>query len=181
MSDIKLPDSAKISDSDYQHLKTCIQKGEVKSFIQAYKQKDPNLSDQNITTMGLIELITKDEILLSKDMLKLLYKSDSLEPDIFTTLDQNGKNVIIYALEQGICIPTLSSYIFDLNAQNKISKKYSMDIELMQKMKDIIMYPACDIHPTELIEDFIKPLYTEATHDSLIDLIGQEWLDSHYI
>jgi len=181
MKNARLTDSAEISDSDFQHLKVCIKSGKIGFFIQAFEQKSPYLSAQNIVALGLTELIKKDEILLSNDLLKILYIDDELKPSVFTTVDKSGKNAILYALERGTSLTALASYIFDLDEQGKITEKLSMDIELMKKMKDAVMYPLSDIHPAELMEQLLEPLYTEEAIDSLTTLIGQEWLDSYYI
>jgi hypothetical protein len=114
-------------------------------------------------------------------MLNYLGSSNSVYPSLFTTLDQMGKNAILYALETGICIEIMSGYIFSLNLRNKICSKFVMEAELMQKVKHALMYPISEIHPKLLIQDLIGPLYTEKSVEELTNLIGQDWLDSYYI
>jgi len=168
-----------MSDKEFELLKVYINEDKVDAFAEYYKQNPDSLSYEDIMTLGLMENFKKSEVLLSTKMLSSLYKNN-INPGLFTTLDQSGNNIILYALEKGMCIPKLSGYMFWLNEQNTMGTKFVMEAELIQKVKHALTHPISETHPTLLMEQLIEPLYTKQSIKELTDLIGQDWLDNYY-
>jgi hypothetical protein len=174
-----------MSDMELENLKLHIKNKTIKDFIDGYRKEhaSSNLSDGDVSTLGLIKSIINNEGAIVYDTLTELYKDIiGLDPNLLVTLDAKGQSPILCALEKGKYIHALLDYIFELEESRLANKKFVIDSDLREKLADSIKNPKFDnYHPWKIIEGLIEPIYTKQSVDELIELIGKDWLDSFII
>jgi hypothetical protein len=169
-----------MSDNEFSKLKDYARRGKVQEFTQWYKEQYPELSNDDVISLAVIKSINSYDFSLPKKLFAILYETDSTNPHPLVTLDGNGNNAVLCSLKTGISIEYLSGYVFGLNRKNKLNEKFVMDDDLVKKLAYIIKYPVSETHPVVLMRKLIEPLYTKESVEELIDVIGQDWLDSYY-
>lgn len=171
----------KLSKTFFSELESSIKNNDFQGFINRFKQQydDKDLTDTDIMSISMIEAMQKYDIVLPGKILGLAYKSQVLDPHLFVTL-VNNNNVISTALETGVGIQQISSYICALIKRGLVRENFNMTDDLIKEIAYSITHPVTDLHPTIIIGKLIEPLYTKDAVGRLIEVIGSDWLDNYY-
>ena len=170
-----------ISDDDFNELIKYEKDENIEGFIAAYQVKHPSLSTEDVISISVIKSIKE----YNKNNLIgiLLHTVDDLGLKPLVKLDINGVNIILSAIQNGIGINKLSSYISHVVLEDNTTAKFDMDRNVMNEFARAIHEMTFDsnLHPQTVIDELIKPIYSEQACAQLTKLIGQDWLDNYYL
>ena len=176
----KLPlKGSSFSEINYDLIKE--NQNDLNGFMEIYHSQNPSLSEDCILTLALINAFKKHDFLLKSKLFHFIFEKEINSTYLLVSIDENGKNVILYALENGIGVQSLSAYIFYLVENKKIDEKYIMEKELQKKIAYALKHPQSEVHPWVLLENLFEPLYTAESYKELIETIDENWLNSYYI
>lgn len=170
---------ASFSEIDYIKIKK--NQNDICDSIKSVYSQYPSLSENYIITLLLLNSLKTHDFDLKRKLFRFIYEKEIQSIDLLVSLDENGKNTILYALENGIGVESLSAYIFYLTENKKINEKYIMEKELQEKIAVALKHPQTEVHPWVLIQNLIEPLYTAESFKQLIETIDENWLNSYYI
>lgn len=170
-----------ISEGDMVQVQDSTKKHGIKSFIEEYKIEHPSLSSFDTESLILIGAVKVFDIFLFNKILRVMQEDGATNSGVLVTLDGNDQSVILCALEKSSCIPQLQAYVFDLVQSGKIQEKYVLESSMLERVAYALKHLKTETHPKTIIEDLIKPIYTEESVKELIEVTGEDWLDSYYV
>nr|WP_253308308.1 hypothetical protein [Rickettsia endosymbiont of Ceutorhynchus assimilis] len=178
---LPLKSKLKMTDQDYNDLLKAAENERVDNFIQEYQKKHTGVTRDEIISVAINKLIVGGGSPLIEKLLFINDNITDISPLPITILDQENNNTISYALANDRGVEQLSSYMYRLKDSGKITEKFIMEDDLINKIAQaIIDYDYEYYTPKILIKKFIEPLYTEESVNNLIEVIGKDFIEDFY-
>jgi hypothetical protein len=168
-----------MSQSDLNKFKTVVEGGNVKTFIEHYLSENRNNnvgSEEDVYSLALIRAISKNDLPLTKFLLHETKHSDS----ILVNIDSTNNSPVCAALTMGNngILKEISRYFHNHTCKTK----FNVSIEAcIKKLSIAVSSPESEFYtPKTYIDEFLKPIYSTETIESIIEIVGQDAIDYYY-
>jgi hypothetical protein len=164
-----------MTEQEYNALKTSIQHKTVGEFVRSFKDTHTSVADSDITALAMMKAIDKKDVL----SLRKILKASPTNVETIVTERADGKNFLSLSIQEGL-IELVSSYISQLTKSIPDHQRYDADTKLLEDLTHAITHPSFDAHPRIIMQDVVRELLTTESYDQLVEMIGQDWLDSYH-
>lgn len=165
-----------MTGQEYDTLKTAIQHKTVKEYISSFKESHTGTLDSDITALAMMRAIDIKDVV----SLKKISKAIPANVDTIVTKKSDGKNFLLYSIQEGLIEP-VSSYMYQITKSSPHHQRYDADTQLLQDLAHAITHPSFETHPRIVMQDVISEILTTESYDQLVEIIGQDWLDSYHM
>lgn len=167
-----------ISENDFQLFINSLKNSHVEAqkFIKEYLTTHSDLTYNDLATLLLIKAARGDDIFLPDMILSVFFTNKIANIHCLTALDSHNKTIVAHVLETKSCIPILANQIFNsVNAVKPHFNKLTLSDNLLDTIANALTDYHFRLHPNVLIDDLLRPLYTEESIEQLIDVVGKDW------